>query len=43
VTPAVVERFAGRQPHAVLHLLEDGHQLKDSLEFIWQETARIID
>lgn len=43
VTPALVERFAGRQPQSTLHLVDDGHQLKDSLEFIWRETAPIID
>jgi pimeloyl-ACP methyl ester carboxylesterase len=42
VTPAVVERFASRQPNATLLMLDDGHQLKDSLEIIWEETARII-
>lgn len=42
VSPAVVERFAAAQPNAKLHLLHDGHQLKNSLEFIWEETASII-
>ena len=42
VTPAVVERFAAVQPHATLHLVDDGHQLKNSLEFIWEETARAL-
>jgi pimeloyl-ACP methyl ester carboxylesterase len=42
VSPALVERFAGAQPNAVLHLLEDGHQLKESLEFIWLETAQFL-
>jgi uncharacterized protein len=40
VSPEVVERFAAAQPNAVLHLLDDGHQLKNSLDFIWEETAR---
>ena len=39
VTPAVVERFAAAQPHATLYMLDDGHQLKESLEFIWEKTA----
>ena len=43
VTPAVVEQFASRQPNASFHMLDDGHQLKDSLEIIWEETARIIE
>ena len=38
VSPAIVERFARAQANATLHLLEDGHQLKNSLEFIWLET-----
>jgi pimeloyl-ACP methyl ester carboxylesterase len=42
VSPEVVERFAAAQPNAVLHLLEDGHQLKNSLDFIWEETARAL-
>lgn len=42
VDPAGVERFAQAQPDAILHLLDDGHQLKDSLDFIWQETARAL-
>jgi pimeloyl-ACP methyl ester carboxylesterase len=42
VDPATVERFAGAQSNATLHVLEDGHQLKQSLEFIWRETARAL-
>jgi pimeloyl-ACP methyl ester carboxylesterase len=42
VDPARVEAFARAQPSATLHLLEDGHQLKNSLDFIWQETARFL-
>lgn len=42
VSPAIVERFAHRQPSATLHMLDDGHQLKNSLEFIWAETARFL-
>lgn len=43
VSPDVVERFSRRQPHATLHMLDDTHQLKNSLEFIWDETARFIN
>lgn len=43
VSPDLVERFAARQPNARLYLLADGHQLKNSLEFIWAETAPIIE
>lgn len=42
VSPAIVERFAQRQPSATLHMLDDGHQLKNSLEFIWTETANFL-
>lgn len=42
VSPEIVERFAKRQPHATLHLLDDGHQLKNSFEFIWTESARFL-
>ena len=42
VSPANVERFARRQPAATLHMLDDTHQLKDSLPFIWQEIAGFL-
>ena len=42
VSPVAVERFAARQSNAVLYMLEDGHQLKNSLEFIWQKTAAAL-
>ncbi len=42
VSPAVVERFAAAQPHATLHMLDDGHQLKNSLPFIWEKTAAAL-
>jgi pimeloyl-ACP methyl ester carboxylesterase len=42
VSPAVVQRFAAAQPNATLHLLDDGHQLKSSLDRIWRETVRAL-
>jgi uncharacterized protein len=42
VSPAIVDRFASAQSDATLHQLEDGHQLKNSLEFIWLETSRFL-
>ena len=42
VSPAIVERFAGHQPAATLHMLDDNHQLKNSLNFMWEETARFL-
>ena len=35
VNPAHVERFAAAQPNATLHMLEDDHQLKGSLDLMW--------
>ena len=42
VSPEIVERFSKRQRAATLHLLDDDHQLKNSLDFIWRETARFL-
>ena len=42
VEPSSVVRFADAQPRATLHLLDDEHQLSDSLPFIWSETARAL-
>jgi pimeloyl-ACP methyl ester carboxylesterase len=43
VSPAIVEKFARAQPDATLHLLDDGHQLKDSLDLMWRETSRFLN
>ena len=42
VSPSIVERFARAQPNATLHLLDDTHQLKNHLDFMWIETARFL-
>jgi len=42
VSPHLVERFSQHQAAATLHMLDDTHQLKNSLDFIWQETARFL-
>ncbi len=42
VSPEVVERFSQRQSAATLYMLDDTHQLKNSLDFIWRETARFL-
>jgi len=42
VSPAIVEKFAKAQPDATLHLLDDGHQLKDSFDVMWRETSRFL-
>ena len=43
VDPRSVERFARAQPNATLHLVDDEHQLKNSLDVIWSETARALN
>jgi len=42
VDPAIVQRFARQQPDATLHMVDDGHQLKNSLDAIWEETMRFL-
>ena len=42
VSPHIVQRFAQQQPSATLHLLDDTHQLKNSLEFIWEEIVSAL-
>ena len=42
VDPANVEQFARAQTNATLYLLEDEHQLKNSLDFIWDKTAGFL-
>jgi pimeloyl-ACP methyl ester carboxylesterase len=39
VEAAAVERWAATRPHVDLRLVEDGHQLTDSMPFIWRESA----
>ncbi len=41
VDPSVVERWARARPNVALRLLDDGHQLTESLETIWRECARV--
>ena len=42
VDPAMVERFATPRPHVRLVMLDDGHQLKESLDRVWAETASFL-
>jgi alpha-beta hydrolase superfamily lysophospholipase len=42
VDPAAVEEWAGRQPGAELHMLDDDHQLHASLDLIWREASRFL-
>ena len=39
VDPAMVERWATGRPTVDLRLVDDGHQLGESLDLIWQESA----
>jgi uncharacterized protein len=42
VKPSTVERFAASRPWVRLHLVEDGHQLLNHLEFLWDQTAAFL-
>jgi pimeloyl-ACP methyl ester carboxylesterase len=42
VDPAMVERWCAARPSVDLHLVDDGHQLRESLPFIWGECQRLF-
>ena len=42
VDPRMVARFAAGRAGVTLHLLDDGHQLHDSLETIWRELSGFL-
>jgi len=42
VDPVAVERWAHARPNVELHLLDDDHQLKASLDYIWLEASRFL-
>ena len=42
VDPVMVERFAIARPSVQLVMLDDDHQLKESLERVWSETAAFL-
>jgi len=42
VDPAMVERFSRTRSYVELHLLDDGHQLHDSLDTIWRQIADFL-
>ena len=42
VDPKMVERWASLQPRVTLRLLDDEHQLTESIETIWPETERFL-
>jgi pimeloyl-ACP methyl ester carboxylesterase len=43
VDPEAVDRWASIRPNVELHMLDDDHQLKGSLEYIWREMRRFLD
>jgi uncharacterized protein len=42
VDPAMVERWAAGQPRVALRWLDDGHQLAESIDVIWSESAEFF-
>jgi pimeloyl-ACP methyl ester carboxylesterase len=42
VDPVMVEQFVAEHPSMTLRLLDDEHQLSDSLDAIWTGTARFL-
>ncbi len=42
VDPAMVQRWAAGRPRVDLRMLSDGHQLSDSIDVIWRESARFL-
>jgi uncharacterized protein len=42
VEPAMVQRFAAARPSMSVRMLDDDHQLGDSLELMWRETSAFL-
>jgi len=42
VEAAMVERWASTRPSVDLRLVDDGHQLTDSMPLIWRESERLF-
>jgi pimeloyl-ACP methyl ester carboxylesterase len=42
VDPTSVEKWAASRPNVELHMLDDDHQLTESLDHIWQSVDRLI-
>ncbi len=42
VDPDTVETWSGQRPNVELHMLDDDHQLRASLPYIWQVTSRFL-
>jgi pimeloyl-ACP methyl ester carboxylesterase len=43
VDPAMVQRFSRGRAAVELHLLDDDHQLHDSLELIWRRVVELLE
>jgi uncharacterized protein len=43
VAPAAVERWAASRPWVTLRLVDDGHQLLDHVEEMWNEVRRVVE
>jgi uncharacterized protein len=43
VAPADVERWAATRPWVTLRLVDDGHQLLDHVDEIWNEVSRFVE
>jgi pimeloyl-ACP methyl ester carboxylesterase len=43
VDPAMVQEWAAGRPNVTLHLVDDGHQLTDSMPFIWEESRKLFE
>jgi pimeloyl-ACP methyl ester carboxylesterase len=42
VNPETVQEWARARPNVELHMLDDGHQLSESLDYIWTNTGRFL-
>jgi uncharacterized protein len=42
VDPEMVERWSRARSYVDLHMLDDDHQLRGSLDYIWKETDRFL-
>jgi surfactin synthase thioesterase subunit len=42
VSPETVQQWARARPNVELHMLDDGHQLSGSLDYIWKNMSRFL-
>ena len=43
VDPATVEQWSRARPNVELHMLDDGHQLTASIDYIWRQMRAFLD